>query len=341
MNALVERAAPVVGYPFPFPKDSYRYSTNVEPAGTRLQTAAGSWGEHRIAVDGEYRAELAERERILAADPSRLQCLPHMAPAAWDAMVTIMRDLVASDSESMSLERIGNERPARYRWRNDLLGIDDTFVYGDAATLPGVPGPESPLRYIGGQIQEDVVLLDQREGQLWGDAGIVTFAADWSLGFDVGMSFLQIHGPVPRVHDEKVITRAHEFLMRLEPGTGYRRTNWSLTVDGKLDTSTETYREWGRDRRTIAAGPLADVGRRLFLRTEVQHLIRLANSDAVMFLIRTYLLSFADVATVPEWANRLYRVLDDLPDDMAEYKGVARTRGPGLAWLAEFGGVIP
>ncbi|PXW26122.1 UNVERIFIED_CONTAM: uncharacterized protein DUF3445 [Williamsia faeni] len=314
----------VENYPFPFPRDQYRYSANVEPA-----------GERRIVIDGHYRCELDERARILASDPSRAQCLPHMEPAAWDAMLTVMHELAESYPDHMMLDRLGGEAPS-YRWRNTLLGIDDTFVFGDPGSLSS-----PPLTYIFGQVQEDVVLLDQREDQMWGDAGVVTFAADWSFGFDVGMSFLQIHGPVPRLHSEKIATRAHEFIKRLQPSQSYRRTNWTLTVDGKLDTSTESYPEWGRDRRTLADGPTEDVGERLFLRTEVQHLIRLPHSNAVMFLIRTYLLPFAAIATVPEWADRLYRVLEDLPLDMADYKGVSRTRGAGMRWLNVYGGVVP
>jgi hypothetical protein len=326
------RADHITRFPFPFPRDQYRYSTNVEPAGHSTDTVAGSWGDTRIAIDAHYHRELAERERILAEDPSRHQCLPHMVPAAWDAMLTLMRTLADEYPDTVTLER----REDGWLWKNDLLGIEHTFVFGDLDTLPA-----PPLVYICGQIQEDVVLLDQREGALWGDAGLVTFAADWSFGFDVGMSFLEIHGPVPRIHSEKIITRAHNFLMRLEPGQSYRRTNWTLTVDGKLDTSTETYPEWGMDRRTLADGPLDEVGDRLFLRTEVQHLIRLAHSGAVMFLIRTYLLPFRDVATVPEWGERLYRVLEDLPVDMAEYKGISRTREPGMRWLLNHGSVEP
>lgn len=317
-------------FPFPFPRDQYRYSTNVEPSGTPIATAAGSWGDKRVVVDEHYRSELNERRLVLGRDPSRYRCLEHMAPAAWDCMMTVMRDLAVEYPDSMSLTREGEG----WRWRNELLGIDQYFVYGARSTLPA-----DPLLFLCSQIQEDVVLLDQREGQLWGDAGVVTFAADWSFGFDVGMSFLQIHGPVPRIHSENVATRAHDFLLRLQPGQSYRRTNWTLTVDGKLDTSTEVYPEWGRDRRTLADGPLAEVGDRLFLRTEVQHLMRLPSSNAIMFLIRTYLLSFRDLATVPEWAERTHKVLEDLPLDMAEYKGITRTRGPGMSWLRSYGGV--
>jgi hypothetical protein len=315
-------------FPFPFSKDHYRYTTNVERAGTVVTTRVGQWGARQVDIDDRYHAELAERTAILAQDPARYQCLPHMQTAAWDAMLTLMRELAAGRPGQMSLERAGE----RWHWRNALLDIDTTFVLGDETTLTA-----PPLRFIADQVQEDIVLLDQREGQLWADAGVVTFAADWSMGFDCGMSFLQIHGPVPRVHTERVITRAHDFLLRLQPGCGYRRTNWTLTVDGKLDTSTERYPEWGRDRRTLAEGPLADVGRRLYLRVEVQHLIRLAASGAVMFLIRTYLLPFHEVAAVPEWGRRLYRVLAELPQDMADYKGLTRTREPAVLWLASVG----
>jgi hypothetical protein len=317
-------------FPFPFAKDQYRYSTNVERAGRPVRTAAGEWGSAPVHIDQRYELELAERARILAGDATRYQCLPHMAPAAWDALLTLLRELAAAYPDTMSLTQMSPTQTGdRWHWRNERLGVDLTFDYGDEATLP-----QPPLVFAAGQVQDDIVLLDQREGRLWADAGVVTFAANWSMGFDVGMSFLQVHGPVPRVHTERVITRAHDFLLRLQPGQGYRRTNWSLTVDGKLDTATETYPEWGRDRRTLAEGPLAEVGDRLFLRVEVQHLIRLPVSGAVMFLIRTYLLPFRDVASVPAWGVRLYRVLRELPDDIVDYKGLTRIIEPGVRWLA-------
>ena len=140
---------------------------------------------------------------ILAADPSRHAVLPHMQPAAWDVMFTLMGQMAQAYPESMRLSRI---RDDVWRWENDARDVGQSFTYGDASTLP-----EEPLSYICGQIQEDVVLLDQRNDQLFADAGVVTFAADWSFGFDVGMSFLEIHGPVPRIRQEGVITRAHEF----------------------------------------------------------------------------------------------------------------------------------
>lgn len=65
----------------------------------------------------------------------------------------------------------------------------------------------------------------------------------------------------------------------------------------------------------------------------MQHLVRLGHSGAVMFLIRTYLASLAELATVPAWRGRFGRVLAELPEDMADYKGLARFRGAAARWL--------
>lgn len=316
-------SAHLARFPFPFREDTYRYSTNVEPARQFVPTEAGGWGEHVLDVDAAYEAELAERERILRRDPSRCTVLPHMRVAAWDALLTVLGELAATYPRQMSLRRDGDT----YRWRNDLLGVEQEFVLGEEDSLP-----HDPLLFAGSQAQEDIVLLDQREDALWADAGLVTFAADWSLGFDVGMRFLEIHGPVPRVHEERIITRAERFLMRLEAGQEYRRTNWTMTVDRRLDTSTETYPEWGRDRRLVVTDPaLPD---RLHLRVEVQHLLRLPRSGAILFLIRTYLLSLTDLARVPAWRSRFASVLAELPDDLTDYKGLSRYRDAAAHWLA-------
>ena len=74
---------------------TYRYSTNVEPAGSRAgpPRAAGVNAHRRRRA---LPAELAERDRILAADPTRHPCLPHMDRGRWDAMLTLHAELAAA-----------------------------------------------------------------------------------------------------------------------------------------------------------------------------------------------------------------------------------------------------
>ena len=328
MSGLVSAPDLVASFPFPYTGDSYRYSTNIAPAGGVVATATGQWGQRVVDIDSEYGHELAERRRILADDPSRHAVLPHMRVACWDTMLALMAELATAYPATMSLTRDGDT----WHWRNELLDTEQDFVIGDESSLPC-----DPLAYIAGQVQEDIVLLDQRDGDLFADAGVVTFAAGWSFGFDVGMTFLEIHGPVPRLRETGVITRAREFLMRLQAGDIYRRTNWSMTVGRRLDVSTEAFPEWLPDRDHLDAVDDAAFGRLIHLRVEVQHLIRLPESGAICFLIRSYMLPLADIATVEEWRARTAAVLAELPDDMVEYKGLSLYRDRAVRWLRSRG----
>lgn len=314
------------GFPFPLPTDTFRYSVNVEPAGTVHRTAAGEWGARMIDIDDAYDKELALRQDILARDASRLAEAPHMRPAAWDALLTVLRTLATEYPQDMELHHDGT----KWHWRNHRQGTERTFRYGDDASLE-----EGPLTFLGTQVQDDVVLLDEREGRLWVDAGLVTFASHWSLAFVTGMPFQDVHRPVPRRirEPEGVIPRAERFMLSMTPGETFRRTNWTMTVGGDLDLSLEAMPDWApRSQRIMQRG--LDPGRDLYLRVEVQHLLRLAESAAILFLIRTYQLSLAEVAVVPEWRARLASVLTELPEDIAAYKGLDGVRDRAVAWLA-------
>lgn len=310
-------------FPFPFDSDAYMYSTNVEEAERPRANGVGTWGEHVWVVDEHYLTEVSERARILAADPSRCQVMSHMREAAWDVVEHVTKRLARDYPQHFELVRDG----ARRRWTNRLMEIEQAFTPGDDDTLP-----HEPFEWIARQVQEDVELLDQRGEELFLDAGILTFGADWSLDFDLGMTFLQIHGPVPRVHELGVIPRAQQFLLRLTPERIHRRTNWTMTVDRRLDTTTDVYDVWGPARAEVR---YEEIGERLHLRVEVQHFVRLPRSNAVMFPIHTYLVSLDDLCTVPAWAQRFERVLRDLPQDLVDYKGLTRYREAAVLWLAE------
>jgi dimethylamine monooxygenase subunit A len=106
-----------------------------------------------------------------------------------------------------------------------------------------------------------------------------------------------------------------------------------------LDRSVDSYAQWLTDAARFAAalGTAAepDLGEGVSLRVEVQRLIGLETTDAVLFLIDTRFLSLADVALVPAWASRLAAVLAELPQDMADYKGIADLRSHVIAWLRQ------
>jgi hypothetical protein len=297
------------------------YSVNIEPhAGGREGTPFNK----RFDVDEHYVAEMRDRALTLADDPLRCQTLPHMDLAGWDLLELIMESKAEDYPDLFRLTKDGD----RWHWVNKPLGIDQRFTFLDPTTLPC-----GPLEYITRQAQGDFAVLDQREDNLWMDAGMVTSQADWSLDFDIGMNFFEWHAPVPRAHEMGVFQRALKFLMNVRQGAPSRRLNWTMTVNPRLDTSPENYHKWGPEKRTVTAD---NVGAKQYLRVELQTFWRLPRSNALAFPIRCYLISLEDLVTVPKWGRRLHRVLRDLPNDLADYKGFSVNRPIIVDYLSKF-----
>lgn len=308
-------------FPFPFDRDDYMYSVNIEPhkggpKGTPFDVA--------FDVDEHYVSEMRDRAITLEQDPKRCQSLPHMDLAGWDLLELIMTSKAADYPDLFELHREGTA----WRWVNKPLGIDDRFTFLDAATLP-----YAPMEYITRQSQGDFAVLDQRDGNLWLDAGMITSQADWSLDFDIGMNFFEWHAPVPKAHEMQIFQRALKFLLNVQQGAPSRRLNWTMTVNPRLDTSPENYHLWGPEKRTITA---ENVGQKQYLRVELQTFWRLPRSNALAFPIRCYLANLQDLGSVPKWGRRLHRVIRDLPDELAEYKGFAVNRAMIIDYLAQF-----
>ncbi len=310
----------VLRFPFPFAEDSYMYSVNIEP---HVRGGSSAAFQSVFDVDEHYVAECRDKAITLAADPLRCQVLPHMEAAQWDTLELLMESLSSDFPDQFSLTRDGDH----WSWANKMLGISQDFVFGDATTLP-----YPPFEYIARQAQGDFCLLDQRNNNLYMDGGMVTSQADWSLDFDLGMSFVEWHGPVPLAHEAGIFDRALRFLLALQQNKPVRRLNWTMTVNPRLDTSPETYPQWGPDRASLT---MENIGRKLFLRVELQTLFRLPRSNGVLFGVRCYLISLEDIVRVPNWARRAHRVLRTLPPELVDYKGMTRYRDLAVSWLSQ------
>lgn len=309
-------------FPFPFPEDEYRYSVNIEPHTPPAEK--GSVYDYFLDIDEHYLSEMAERDIVLKENPMRCLAMDHMDLACWDFIERAMECLSTDYSEHFSLSKDGDN----WHWENKLLGISDDFVFGDSSTL-SLP----PMEYIGRQVQGDIAILDQRDNDLFMDAGIITCPADWSLAFDMGMSFSEWHGPVPMAHQAGVFERALKYLTAVPIGKPVRRLNWTLTINARMDTSPETYPYWGKDRTTITPENIAE---KVHLRVEVQVLDRMPRSNALLFSIRTYLISLEDLVTNPAWAKRMHRTMKTLPEALIDYKGLTNYHPLLVEYLSQF-----
>ncbi|WP_445491928.1 heme-dependent oxidative N-demethylase subunit alpha family protein [Niallia sp. 03133] len=120
-----------------------------------------------------------------------------------------------------TLDKDGDE----WHFINHLLQEEQIFKFGDLTSLS-----VEPLDFIGRHIQEDIMFLNQRGGNIYLDAGQLCFPGNWSLPFNLGRTFEEIHSPVPSFSDSGLARKAREFLMRIETGKPWTRFNWTITA---------------------------------------------------------------------------------------------------------------
>ncbi|MGG3468645.1 DUF3445 domain-containing protein [Neobacillus pocheonensis] len=310
----MQKADELETFPYPFKGEVYRYSNNSIPMDYPMS----------IEITPGYITEINLKRGLLKKHPERCyQSLPHTLQGQWEILEIIMEHLTTYYPNNFHLDK----KNENWTFENKILQENQTFIFGDESTLPC-----EPLDFIGRHVQEDLIFMMQKDGDLFLDAGQLCFPANWSLAFDLGMSFKEIHRPIPGFKEEELDERILQFLLKLEAGNPWWRKNWSLMAGNRLDTSLETFDVWGKGRKEVT---LANAGKFVHLRVEVQKLFRLPRSGGLLFTIHTHLISLEKLTSNTEWAEQFYKILRELPDHIVEYKGLALFRNTVIDYLKD------
>jgi dimethylamine monooxygenase subunit A len=305
---LIER------FPFPFKGDSYRYSNNSEVLEPPFL----------LTITPEYVEEIELKRELLKMRKNQCyQSFSHSLEAQWEILEMIINEMTSLYPEYFSVKKDGDH----WGFYNHLLKEQQSFIFGDASSLP-----YEPLDFIGRHVQEDLVYIAQRDGDLYMDAGQLCFPANWSIAFNLGMTYTEFHSPVPHFSDSGLAEKVRKFLLRMEAGKPWTRLNWTLTVEPILNTFPETFDEWGMKKEKIT---FENMGQLVHLRVEDQRLFRLPYSNGILFGIHTHLISLDELKKKEEWINRFYQVLMDLPDYIAQYKGFISYKDELINYLEE------
>jgi hypothetical protein len=237
-----------------------------------------------LVVDDERPGELAERARLLAERHDDVFAALPGTEAAGEEVLGLVTGWLAA------------------------RGYDTT-------PLPGV----HPLEAAGRLVQEDLVLMVERDGELHLDAACLCFPSHWRLAEKVGRTTATVHGPVPGYEDE-LAARVDRFLVRLRPGVVSARRNWSVHPSPALFAP-------------VPQPPSAGTGP--WLRSERQTLRRLERSAAVLFTIRVQQTPFTSLESRPDVAGRLAARLRAQPSAFTGYQGLAPSLPEVLAGLDE------
>ncbi len=275
-----------------------------------------------IEIDqASYRDELALKQTLLTDEYEQYyQSLPGTEPLQWEVIALLLPSMAQRYPEYFTLTIDGRG----WTWHNRLLGQETHFIYEETESLP-LP----PLDWLGRQVQEDLLILDGNETSgMPLVAGQLCFPNAWCLDDKIGLSFLDIHQPVPLF--ASYLGRSSSLLLaRLKAGRPVWRLNWSIKATSRLNLLPRFLAEEVQACHNLS---LENVGERCFLRIERQTLSRLPKTNGILFTVRTYQASIAHVANTAEHARRIASVVRTMPHDVLIYKGMA----PFAKLLLEF-----
>lgn len=270
-----------------------------------------------IEIDRNYRAQLEEKDRLIAERPDDVfAARPDTDAAQREVLEMVVDHLVRGHARIFpgpdEWEFLGNRLP-----RFQLHGSD-----------------EPPLQIAARFVQEDLVLMRRMEDGWRLAAASLCFPSSWTLAEKFDRPLHDIHRPVP---DFGPGTRMAVVISRifdsLRPEKPVERYNWSLQENDEL------YRPRSEAQKGAGAsgssGPHRDIDA-TFIRVERQTLRKLPVSGDILFTIRICLDPLAALARHPDRvriARSFAGQLDGLDARQLAYKNLAADRDALVARL--------
>jgi dimethylamine monooxygenase subunit A len=261
-----------------------------------------------LVVDEHFEADMAEKSRLLSTEPGRAACVAMQTDDEAEANVE------ASCKEL--LERIHHHQRAKQTADGSPRAVD-------------VPPGLSPIDEAGRLTQEDwcVLLQSRRAGPYVLRAASLCFPNRWRLSEKLGHPISAIHEPVP-LYAEQIAAATDALIARVTVDRPVWRINWSITDDPRLHQPSGHF-DPGAGTRVVS-----EVGSDVFLRIERQTLIRLPETGAVIFGIRTLIRTLSEVISADSSvAHRIATSLRTMPDGMREYKSLGVLGPTVIDWL--------
>ncbi|WP_299733156.1 DUF3445 domain-containing protein [uncultured Tateyamaria sp.] len=226
-----------------------------------IQPERGPW----LRVDEAYPGQMARREELLKTRADDVLFLdPEAKAAAQELLALVMA----------SLPDLG-------------FDVDDHLVTCPDRRKVDVSSTP-PLAVLGRLVQNDFVLMEKRGDQHVLTGAVLCFPASWRLSEKAGRPLTDIHIPVHEYTDD--LARR---VQRLFDGIQVGRPLWRFNQLWYQDPELFQPRSASEPRRVgagLATGP--------YYRSERQTLLRLPDSQAVVFAIHTYVLARTDVPGV-------------------------------------------
>jgi hypothetical protein len=198
-------------------------------------------------------------------------------------------------------------------------GIDDASL----AAIRAEGDPQRRIMALARLIEPDFAIMRAtRDRVIRLVGGCVCFPSSWSPETKMGMRLQDIHAVVPGLN-ERMGGMIGGAMGNLKPTSVGMRADWSLKASTDLNH---------HPLKNMPPPDATSTPDDSFIRVERQMMVGLPETpDAatgIAFCIRYALYRIADMAKDPDLRAGVARALRTMPDDVAEYKGLATARGP-------------
>ena len=211
---------------------------------------------------------------------------------------------------------------------NTLISAELSKYYPEISPSPETEDEPNPLIRAALKVQEDLVLMRASPNGYILAAACVCFPTGWNLVEKIGRPMQSIHRPVPGLND-RIGTPIDRFFRNLKPGKKVERFNWGLYDSDKLFQPGW----WRRNRPVDTSINARNIGEKIFFRVERQTLQRLPNGSDILFTIRIFNNSLAEICENAVRAQRLLQGLRTMSTAMQEYKSLPRYKRHITAYL--------
>ena len=189
-----------------------------------------------------------------------------------------------------------------------------------------------PLRHAAGLVDDDLCLMEKREGGWTLTAASLCAPSFFSAEEAVGKSLAELHGPVSGF-GERLLPRVARIFNALAVDSIVERRNWSVVASGELFLPSSAP---VRAREPLIAPENA--GEALHLRMERQTLRRLPQTGGLLFTIRIWRHPLEDLRATPSrlkaFGQAWSRVMADEGQTFRDYKGLGPLDGLVRGFLA-------
>ena len=249
-----------------------------------------------IEINSDYEKDLAQKRDLLTQKHDEV----FVSLPLGDAGSCEVLDLL-----SEHLPRIFPDR-----WPNEV-SIDPLLHPLEAASL---------------LVQEDLCVMSQVGNDWILSAASLCFPSRWDVRDKIGKNLLGIHGPVPH-YEEKIGAATQNIFDKLTVERPVWRVNWTVMDSGELHQPTAVR---SPDAMAITS---SNIEQELHFRRERQTLRKLPKSGDILFTIRTYSDTFAQVVEqFPDFRSHIGPTISGSTPQLIAYKGWAKILNELQSW---------